>query len=93
MPAAQRTPYGKRKDDTHTACGDATTWKRDSVSWVINRNGRALPKRIDIGDRVIPAAMMAMISVIGSHVNAVYDAGDEREVRFAIAPDNYYSVK
>ena len=47
----------------------------------------------DVGDKVIPAAEMAMVSVIGSHVSEVYDAGDEREVRFAMVADDYYSDK
>ena len=47
--------------------------------------------RTDVGNKVIPAAETAMISVIGSHVNEVYDAGDERRVRFAIVPDDYYN--
>ena len=34
---------------------------------------------------------MAINSVIGSHVNEVDDAGDEREVRFAVVLDDYYS--
>ena len=49
--------------------------------------------RTDIEDKVIPAAKMAVISVIGSHIYEVYDTGDEREVRIAIVPDDYYSDK
>ena len=49
--------------------------------------------RTDIRNKVIPAAEMAMTSVIGSHVDEVYDAGDEREVGFAIVPDDYFSDK
>lgn len=43
--------------------------------------------------KAIPAAEMAMNSIIGSHYAEVYNAADESEVRFAIGPDDYYSDK
>ena len=60
---------------------------------VMNHGGRALPMRTDIGDDVIPAGEMAKPSIIGSHFVEVYDAGDEREVRIAIVPDDCYNDK
>ncbi|MCY4600748.1 MAG: hypothetical protein OXF27_12620 [Acidobacteria bacterium] len=49
--------------------------------------------RTDIGDDVIPAGEMAKPSIIGSHFVEVYDAGDEREVRIAVVPDDCYNDK
>lgn len=60
---------------------------------VINHSGRALRMRTDIGNNVIPAGKTAKISVTRAQYVEVYDAGDEREVRIAIVPENYYDDK
>ena len=56
---------------------------------IINHSKQAFRMRTDIGDNVIPAGEMAKISLIGSHCVEVYGAGDERDVRIAIVPDDY----
>ena len=45
----------------------------------INRTGRAIRMRTDIGDNVIPSGEMAKVSMRPASVVAVFDARPERE--------------
>ena len=53
----------------------------------INRTGRAIRTRTDIGDNAIPSGEMAKVSMRPASVVEAFDAREKREVRIAIVPN------